>query len=158
MRTPVTNFAALTCVCLGAVLATSPTTALAKEKTTWRGTASIDMIYDDNILANSPEYRDDFAGGAAPGRFVINSLTDLITAPALDIRARTHLMARGTTRFRFKVKRWLYAQNAVKNSTDYHFFLRQYLRRHRSLALYYQFTPEIYVRHSPLYTSPNPPE
>ncbi len=128
--------------------ATKPAAPAKKKKPliTYRGSGSLDVIYNDNILSNSPGYNDDFSAGYYPWKFLTGSIDDLIIAPALDVEARAKFMDLGQTRLRFKVKRWMYAHNPIKTNTDFHFYLRQYFGKKQSLELYFHFAPEQYIR------------
>ncbi len=112
----------------------------------WRGNAAVDIIYNDNILSNSPGYNDDFLSGSYPWKFINQSKDDLIIAPSFDLEARARPISWGQSRFRFKTKRWMYARNPIKTNTDFHFYLRQYFGRDQSLELYFHFSPEQYIR------------
>jgi len=122
------------------------TGAKRKPRLTWMGNASVDVIYNDNILSNSPGYNDDFISGSYPWKFTNPTKDDLIIAPNLDIEARSNLVSWGQSRLKFKVKRWMYARNPIKTNTDFHFYLRQYFGRKQSLELYFHFSPEQYIR------------
>jgi hypothetical protein len=113
---------------------------------TYRGSAALDVIYNDNILSNSPGYNDDFFAGSYPWKFLTGTTDDLIIAPALDVEARAKFFSLGQSRLRFKVKRWMYARNPIKTNTDFHFYLRQYFGKNQSLELYFHFAPEQYIR------------
>lgn len=113
---------------------------------TFRGSASIDVIYNDNILSNSPGYNDDFIGGAYPWKFSNETTDDLVFAPGFDVETRAKLLSFGQSRFRFKFKRWMYAVNPIKTNTDFHFYARQYFGKTNSLEFYFHFAPEQYIR------------
>jgi len=117
-----------------------------KSKFTFRGSAALDVIYNDNIMSNSPGYNDDFISGSYPWKFLVESEDDLIIAPTLDVETRAQLISPGKTRLRFKVKRWMYARNPIKTNTDFHFYLRQNFGKKQSLELYFHFAPEQYIR------------
>ncbi len=117
-----------------------------KKAITFRGNGSIDVIYNDNILSNSPGYNDDFIGGSYPWKFLNETKDDMIIAPAFDIEARANFLSWGQTRFKTKVKRWMYARNPIKTNTDFHFYLRQYLGKNQSIEFYFHFAPEQYIR------------
>ncbi len=121
-------------------------TKKAKKAVTFVGHASIDFIYNDNILTNSPEYNDDFTSGTFPWKFINGTVDDLVVAPAFDIEARSRLVPWGQSRLKFKVKYWRYANNPIKTNTDFHFYLRQYFGKSQSLELYFHFAPEQYIR------------
>jgi hypothetical protein len=118
----------------------------AKKSVTYVGHASIDFIYNDNVLTNSPGYNDDFIGGAYPWKFINGTVDDLVIAPAFDIEARARLISWGQSRLKFKVKYWRYANNPVKTNTDFHFYLRQYFGKSQSLEFYFHWAPEQYIR------------
>ena len=120
-----------------------------KKKSAWsfRGHAGLDIIYNDNILANSPDYLEGFTSGLYPWKFITGSNDDLVVAPSFDIQARTSsLVSWGQTRFTFKVKRWMYARNPVKTNTDFHFYGRQYFGKNKSFEAYFHFAPMQYIR------------
>jgi len=117
-----------------------------KSEISWVGNASIDFIYNSNILTNSPEYNDDFESGLYPWKFSNQTIDDLVIAPNFDIEARANPLSWGQTRFKFKVKRWMYTTNPIKTNTDFHFHLRQFLGKAKSLELYFHFAPEQYIR------------
>jgi hypothetical protein len=117
-----------------------------KSRLSWRGNAAIDIIYNDNILSNSPGYNDDFISGSYPWKFINQTKDDLVIAPAFDIEARAQLISWGQSRLKFKTKRWMYAKNPIKTNTDFHFYLRQYFGKKQSLELYFHFSPEQYIR------------
>ena len=117
-----------------------------KKLFSFRGNGSMDVIYNSNILSNSPGYNDDFISGSYPWKFLNGSIDDMIIAPAFDVEARAKLIALGESRFKFKVKRWMYAANPIKTNTDFHFYLRQYFGKSQSLELYFHFSPEQYIR------------
>ena len=73
-------------------------TAAKKAKTTvsFVGNASIDFMYNDNILTNSPDDIVDFESGAYPFKFINGTTDDLVIAPAFDIEARSRADSLGT--------------------------------------------------------------
>ncbi len=117
-----------------------------KKPVSFRGSGSLDVIYNDNILSNSPGYNDDFIGGFYPWKFLNETKDDMIIAPAFDIEARANFISWGQSRLKFKVKRWMYARNPIKTNTDFHFYYRQYFGKRQSLELYFHFAPEQYIR------------
>ncbi len=117
-----------------------------KSRFSWVGHAAVDVIYNDNILSNSPGYNEDFISGSYPWKFINETKDDLIIAPALDLETRARLVSWGQSRLKFKVKRWMYARNPIKTNTDFHFYLRQYFGKAQSLELYFHFAPEQYIR------------
>ncbi len=117
-----------------------------KKAVTFLGHATFDVIYNDNILSNSPGYNDDFMSGNYPWKFINGTQDDLIVAPSFDIQARARLISWGQSRLKFKVKYWRYARNPVKTNTDFHFYYRQYFGLSQSLELYFHFSPEQYIR------------
>jgi len=117
-----------------------------KPAVSWVGNAALDVIYNDNILSNSPGYNDDFISGSFPWKFITESKDDMIIAPMVDIEARANPLSWGQTRLKFKTKRWMYARNPIKTNTDFHFYLRQYFGKRQSLELYFHFSPEQYIR------------
>lgn len=119
--------------------------AKAKSAISWRGNASIDFIYNDNVLTNSPEDNFDFENGLSPWKFVHQAIDDLVVAPNVDLEARAKPFAWGQTRFKVKIKRWMYTTNPIKTNTDFHFHLRQFLGKKQSLELYFHFAPEQYI-------------
>ncbi|RKX31313.1 MAG: hypothetical protein DRP71_13630 [Verrucomicrobia bacterium] len=118
----------------------------AKPAVTFLGHAAIDIIYNDNILTNSPGYNDDFISGTYPWKFINGTVDDLIIAPSFDIEGRSRLVPWGQSRLKFKVKYWRYARNPIKTNTDFHFYFRQYFGKSQSLELYFHFAPEQYIR------------
>ncbi len=52
----------------------------------------------------------------------------------------------GRTRFRIKVKRWMYTSNPIKTNTDFDFYVRQGVGSGKSLELYLHHAPEQYIR------------
>ncbi len=130
-------------------LAPQKTATTAKKKKpliTYRGSGSLDVIYNDNILSNSPGYNDDFSSGSYPWKFTNETKDDLVIAPGLEVEARARFFSLGQSRLRFKFKRWMYARNPIKTNTDFHFYLRQYFGKKQSLELYFHFAPEQYIR------------
>ncbi|HPF70632.1 MAG TPA: hypothetical protein PLQ13_08195 [Candidatus Krumholzibacteria bacterium] len=128
----------------------------------WRlgGSASVEFIYNDNILAASPDDIDAFESGSYPWKFGHETTDDLVVATSLELEARRDLVSFGETRLRGRVKRWTYTHNAIKTNTDFDFFLRQYFGRDRSLELYLHTAPEQYIRHlsdRPPYVDPDTP-
>jgi hypothetical protein len=123
-------------------------TAAKKAKTTvsFVGNASIDFMYNDNILTNSPDDIADFEGGAYPFKFINGTTDDLVIAPAFDIEARSRLIPWGQSRLKFKVKYFRYANNPIKTNTDFHLYLRQYFGKSQSLEFYLQISPEQYIK------------
>ncbi len=114
---------------------------------TFRGNFSVDFIYNDNVLSNSPEDLVLFDTGADPDRFINQTTDDFVLALEIDLVARTKkLVPLGTTQFRGKVKRWMYTTNPVKTNTDFDFYLRQYFGSGNSLELYLHTAPEQYIR------------
>ncbi len=111
-----------------------------------RGVVSCAFIYNDNILSASPDELDNFQNGVDPWRYRHNSSDDLVVAPGLDLEARRDLFALGQSRLRFRVKRWMYANNAIKTNTDFDFFARQYVGRKQSLELFLHAAPWQYIR------------
>ena len=120
----------------------------AKKKSSWslRGNAGLDIIYNDNILTNSPDYMNDFITGSYPWKFTHKTNDDLVVAPSFDIEARRDLISWGQSRFKFKVKVWKYTHNPIKTNTDFHFYGRQYFGKNKSLEAYFHFAPEQYIR------------
>jgi|GEM_PF-2273736 len=112
----------------------------------FRGNAGIDIMYNDNILTDSPDYQSDFVSGTYPWKFLIDSKDDMVISPSVDLEARKQFISWGQTRFRFKVKRFMYAKNPIKTNTDFHFYIRQYLRKSTSIEGYFHFAPEQYIR------------
>jgi opacity protein-like surface antigen len=128
----------------------------------WRllGNASLDVIYNSNILTASPDDVDAFESGSYPYKFGHETTDDLVVAGSLQLEARRDLVSLGETRFRGRVKRWTYTHNAIKTNTDFDFFLRQYFGRRQSLELYLHTAPEQYIRHlsdRPPYVDPDTP-
>ncbi len=143
---------------------TSAAEAAAQRENPWRyrNSFTLEMIYDDNILTQHDENIDPWLGwprdDVDPDDYRIKTYDDLIIAPQLDLAAERHLLDWGKTRFRFKVKRWMYVQNPIKTNTDLDFSARQYFGGGKSLELRYQYAPEQYIRQlgdRPPYTDPD---
>ncbi len=119
----------------------------AKKKSPWsfRQSAGLDIMYNDNILTNSPDDLDSFQLGLEPYKFKHHSDDDLVLAPSVDLEARRKFLDWGLTRFRFKFKHWLYTHNPIKTNTDFHFYGRQDLGKKSSLEAYFHFAPEQYI-------------
>lgn len=113
---------------------------------TYRGNLSVDFIYNDNVLSNSPEDLVVFDTGTDPDKFINKTTDDLVIAPKINLEARTKAVPWGQTRIRGSVKRWMYTTNHIKTNTDFDFYLRQYLGRNQSLELYLHTAPEQYIR------------
>ena len=128
---------------------TAPTAAkkAKKKKSAWsfRQSAGLDIIYNDNVLTNSPEDLDSFQNAIEPYKFKHNYDDDLVLAPSVDLEARRKLVSWGQSRFRFKFKHWLYTHNPIKTNTDFHFYGRQYFGKNQSLEAYFHFAPEQYI-------------
>ena len=124
-----------------------PGAAAAKKVSPWsfRGGVGLDIIYNDNILTNSPEDLEAFIEGTSPWKFLQESNDDLVLGLSLDLQARRDFFSWGQTRFTFKVKRWEYTHNPIKTNTDFHFYGRQYFGRNQSLEGYFHFAPEQYI-------------
>lgn len=113
----------------------------------YRGSFSLDVIYNDNVLSNSPEDLVLFDTGVDPDKFINQTTDDLVLAPQLDLQARTkRILSWGTTILRAKVKRWMYTTNPVKTNTDFDFYLRQFYGYGKSLEFYLHYAPEQYIR------------
>lgn len=121
--------------------------AKSSKKSAWsfRGNAAMDVIYNTNILTNSPEYLDDFQSGVYPWKFQHKSDDDLVLAYGFDIEARRNLLSWGQSRFKFKFKQWKYTHNDIKTNTDFHFYVRQFFGKKKSLEGYFHFAPEQYI-------------
>lgn len=111
-----------------------------------RRTVACGFMYNDNILGASPDDIASFESGAEPWKFRHRSTDDLVLAPSLDLEARRDLTDLGQTRFRFRVKRWIYVYNPIKTNTDFDFYARQYVGKRQSLELYLHAAPEQYIR------------
>jgi len=116
----------------------------------YRNSFSLEVIYDDNILTQNDESIDPWVTAPRPDLdpddYRIRTYDDLILAPQLDVAAERDLLGWGKTRFRFKVKRWLYTQNPIKTNTDLDFGVRQYFGGGTSFEVNYQYAPEQYIR------------
>ena len=119
-----------------------------KKKTPWRyrNQFGLEVIYDDNVITQGDEGIDSYIVGVTPEQFRIGSIDDLLFAPWLDFAAERKFWDIGKTRFRFKVKRWMYTQNPIKTNTDLHWYVRQYFGRNKNLEAYYHYAPEQYIR------------
>jgi hypothetical protein len=118
-----------------------------RKKSSWsfRGSAGFDIMYNDNILTNSPEDLNDFIIGSYPWKFAHDTNDDLVIAPELRLEARRNLLSWGQSRFTFKFKHWEYTNNPIKRNTDFHFYVRQYFGKSQSLEGYFHFAPEQYI-------------
>ena len=112
----------------------------------YRNVTGVEVIYDDNVITQSDEGIDAWIDGVSPEQFRIGAIEDLIVAPWLDFSAERNLISWGKTRFRFKVKRWMYTQNPIKTNTDLNFHLRQWWGSKKSLELFYHYAPEQFIR------------
>jgi len=112
----------------------------------YRNQFGLEVIYDNNVLTQSPDYIDDFVYGRQPDRFRIGKYDDLIIAPSLDFAANRRFLDWGNTRLRFRIKRWMYTQNPLKTNTDLDWYVRQFFRGGKSLEFNYHFAPEQYIR------------
>ncbi len=123
-------------------------TARKKKGKGWsfKNAAGIDFLYNDNILSNGPAYMEDFITGSYPWKFKTESNDDLVIATSLDLEARKKLLSWGQSRFRFKVKRFTYTHNPIKTNIDFHFYVRQFFGKTKSLELYAHFSPEQFIR------------
>ena len=132
---------------LAPVAAAKPAGKSTKKKSPWsfRYEAGLDLIYNTNILTDSAEYENEFETGLYPEKFIHHSTDDLVTAPSFQIEARRNLVSLGQSRFRFKVKHWLYTHNPIKTNTDFDFYIRQYVGKWQSLELYLHAAPEQYI-------------
>jgi len=118
------------------------------------------VIYDDTVLTQSDDGVDMWVDGLNPEQYRIEKYDDLIFAPTLDFSAERKLIGWGNTRFRFKVKRWIYSQNPIKTNTDLDGYVRQFFGSGKSLELYLHYAPEQYIRQlsdRPPYTDPAEP-
>jgi len=118
----------------------------AKEPWVFVGKVGADFIYDDNILTTSDEDIDGWVDGLVPSAYPIKAYDDFIFAPSLDVEMRRFLVSWGQSRFRFKVKRWMYSTNHIKTNTDLNFYVRQFFGRSTSIELFYHYAPEQYIR------------
>jgi hypothetical protein len=112
----------------------------------YRNSFGLEVIYDDNCITQGDDAIDTWVDGLAPEQYRIGAIEDVVIAPKLDFAAERNLIGWGKTRFRFKVKRWMYTANPIKTNTDFDFYLRQYFGRRKSLELYYHYAPEQYIR------------
>ncbi len=112
----------------------------------YRNQFGLEVIYDNNVLTQSPDYIDDFVNGRNQERFRIGKYDDLIIAPTLDFSADRRFVGWGTTRLRFKTTRYMYTQNPMKTNTDLDWYVRQSLAGGKSVELNYQYAPEQYIR------------
>jgi hypothetical protein len=126
--------------------------ATARRESPWRyrNSVTVEVIYDDNILTQNDESIDPWVTlprlDVDPRDYRVKTYDDMIIAPQLDLAAERKLIGWGKTRFRFKVKRWMYTQNPIKTNTDLDFGVRQYFGGGKSLELNYQYAPEQYIR------------
>ncbi len=112
----------------------------------YRNQFGLEVIYDNNVLTQSPDYIRDFVTGQRPERFRIGKYDDLIISPSLDLAADRRFVSWGNTRLRFKIQRWIYTQNPIKTNTDLDWYVRQSFAGGKSIELNYQFAPEQYIR------------
>ncbi len=112
----------------------------------WHNRAGLELIYDDNILTQSPDAFIIFENNSDPAAFRIHSTDDLLVVPSVDLEVRRNLFDFGQTRVRFRVKYWHYTYNPIKTNTDFDFYLRQYWGRKTSFELYVNHAPEQYIR------------
>jgi len=127
---------------------------------TYRNRFGLEMIYTDNVLTMSEDGVDAWVAGVDPEQFLIGKYDDLVVAPTLDFSAQRKLLGWGDTRFRFKVKRWMYTQNPIKTNTDFDGYVRQFFSGGKSLELYLHYAPEQYIRQlsdRPPYSDPDAP-
>lgn len=119
-----------------------------KKKSSWsfRGNAGLDVLYNDNILANSPDDIGAFTTGSYPYKFANDSIDDLVVSPSVSLETRGGLVDWGQTRFTLKIKRFMYTHNPIKTNTDFHFHLRQFFGKRQSLEVYFHFAPEQYIK------------
>lgn len=113
----------------------------------YRNEFGLEIIYDNNVLTQSPDYIAEWTRGGRPERYYLNKSDDLIIAPKLDFAADRRFFSWGNTRLRFVVKRYMYTQNPVKTNTDLDWYIRQFFSGGKSLELNYQYAPEQYIRH-----------
>ena len=112
----------------------------------WRGTAGLELIYDDNFLRYSDDYLADFGSGLYPYKFKIDQPDCHILAPSLELWAQRRLWSAGDTRFRFKFKRWQYLEEDIKTNQALWLSVRQFFAGGRSVELMYSYAPEQYIR------------
>ncbi|MBD3222859.1 hypothetical protein GF314_16650 [bacterium] len=119
-----------------------------RKRSPWRfrNSFSTEFIYDDNIYTLHDESIEAFNVGEPFDLPRLKTPDDFIFAPALDLAAERRFFDVGKTRFRFKVKRWMYAANPIKTNTDFDFYLRQWFPGGKSLELYLHHAPEQYIR------------
>jgi len=131
-------------------------------KSPWkfRNSFGLEVIYDDNVTTGHNDAEEDWTqdiwvgpygeGGWADDdnseRYRLNTWDDVIVAPKLDVSAERQFWDLGKTRFRTKVKRWMYTQNPIKTNTDLDFYIRQYFGKKKSLELYLHYAPLQYIR------------
>ncbi|MCP4291829.1 MAG: hypothetical protein GY780_08355 [bacterium] len=117
-----------------------------KNSVSWLSNASLDVIYNSNILGNSPDYVDEFESGFNAYKFKHDTTDDMVIAPSFNIEARVKWFSFGQSRFKFRVKHWMYAVNPIKTNTDFDFYIRQLLGKKSSLELYLHTAPAQYIR------------
>lgn len=113
---------------------------------TYRSRFGLEVIYDDNVLTQHDESIEIWKYGEDLTGFRLARSDDLIVAPKLDVSADRRFWEFGKTRFRTKIKRWMYTYNPIKTNTDFDFYLRQYIGSKKSIELYLHHAPEQYIR------------
>lgn len=107
---------------------------------------TLEHIYDDNVFTLHPDAIGAFIAGPSSGLPRMKTHDDYIFAPTLDLSATRQFWDLGKTKFRFKIKRWMYAQNPIKTNTDFDFYVRQSFPGRKSLELYLHHAPIQYIR------------
>jgi hypothetical protein len=118
------------------------------KKSPWRfrNSFTAEFLYDDNIYTIHDEAIEAFQVGSEDGLPRMKSYDDFIFAPTLDLAAERRFFDVGKTRFRFKVKRWMYAANPIKTNTDFDGYVRQWFPGGKSLEFNVHYAPEQYIR------------
>lgn len=103
--------------------------------------------YDDNILKYSKKYLDRFINNEDQGRFHINTYDDVIVSPALDITLGYKLFGKMKSELDVSFDYAQYLNNDIKSFSNYGVGFSQDISKKLSFRIFYDYTPEFYVRH-----------
>ncbi|MCF8365826.1 MAG: hypothetical protein K9H16_08595, partial [Bacteroidales bacterium] len=103
--------------------------------------------YDDNILKYSEKYIERFLNNEDQGRFHIKTYDDMIVSTGLDVNLGYKLFGKMKSEIDASVDYTRYLVNDIKSFSNFGIGFRQDISKKLSLRIFYDYTPEFYVRH-----------
>jgi hypothetical protein len=108
--------------------------------------ASLDIIYDDNIINYSDDDLDLYAGGASESKFAIESKDDWIFTPDIEARIKGKFIGGHTAWLEPSFSYYYYARNDIRRYSKLGLAGRHYFIRSGYVEAEYSFIPDYYYR------------